>query len=292
LGAGRQEVGHGFLAVVAACAARAAPRTAPRRAGLPARCGSSLQRNDAGVWLCEYPGLSFQRSPVCACSLVSSLLLSGATMSQQSSLTQSAHSVRQVLTAYTGLLPREDFAATVRLVEVYVFRRAICAIPTNSLNKTFSTFTKSLKKQDYLESIQAHLLGLPSYRRFPSDDEFRRDLQSRDLYNFPRRSYWLRRLENHDRKERVQVDEYTIEHILPQNENLSTAWKLSLGQEWERVRETWLHTLGNLTLTGYNSEYSDRPFAEERDMSGGFKESPLKLNAGLGQLDQWNEDTI
>src|SRR5262249_35702329 len=60
----------------------------------------SLQRNDAGVWLCEYPGLSFQRSPVCACSLVSSLLLSGATMSQQSSLTQSAHSVRQVLTAY------------------------------------------------------------------------------------------------------------------------------------------------------------------------------------------------
>src|SRR5262249_28865418 len=69
--------------------------------GLPARYGSSLQRNDAGVWLCEYPGLSFQRSPVCACSLVSSLLLSGATMSQQSSLTQSAHSVRQVLTAYT-----------------------------------------------------------------------------------------------------------------------------------------------------------------------------------------------
>src|SRR5260370_29400509 len=68
---------------------------------LPARCGSSLQRNDADVWLCEYPGLSFQRSPVCACSLVSSLLLSGATMSQQHSLTQSAHSVSLVLTAYT-----------------------------------------------------------------------------------------------------------------------------------------------------------------------------------------------
>src|SRR5258708_39906987 len=64
--------------------------------------GSSLQRNDAGVWLCEYPGLSFQRCPVRACSLVSSLLLNGATMSQESSLTQSAHSVRQVLTAYTA----------------------------------------------------------------------------------------------------------------------------------------------------------------------------------------------
>src|SRR5262249_60867943 len=76
----------------------------PRRAGPPALCGTSLQRNDAGVLLCEYPGLSFQRSPVCACSLVSSLLLSGATMSQQSSLTQSAHSVRQVLTAYKRLV--------------------------------------------------------------------------------------------------------------------------------------------------------------------------------------------
>src|SRR5262245_13416900 len=77
-----------------------AQQCCPRRAGLPAQCGSSLQRNDAGVWLCEYPGLSFQRCPVRACSLVSSLLLNGATMSQESSLTQSAHSVRQVLTAY------------------------------------------------------------------------------------------------------------------------------------------------------------------------------------------------
>ncbi len=192
----------------------------------------------------------------------------------------------------TGLLPRADLLAAVRLLEAYVFRRAICAIPTNSMNKTFATFTKALKKKRYLESIQAHLLGLPSYRRFPSDEEFRRDLQTRDLYNFRSRSYWLRRLENHGRKERVPVDQYTIEHILPQNENLAAAWKKSLGAEWERVRQTWLHTLGNLTLTGYNSEYSDRPFAEKRDMEGGFKESPLKLNTGLGKVDEWNEDSI
>jgi predicted transport protein len=192
----------------------------------------------------------------------------------------------------TGLLPREDLVSAVRLVESYVFRRAICAIPTNSMNKTFATFTKALKKESYLESIKAHLLGLPSYRRFPSDDEFRRDLHTRDLYNFRTRSYWLRRLENHGRKERVPVDEYTIEHILPQNENLSAAWKAALGAEWERVQQTWLHTLGNLTLTGYNSEYSDRPFSEKRDMEGGFKVSPLKLNAGLGQLADWNESAI
>lgn len=191
-----------------------------------------------------------------------------------------------------GGLTRDDFAAAVRLVEAYVFRRAICAIPTASLNKTFATFMKAVKKDRYLESIRATLLLLPSYRRFPLDEEFRRDLQTRDLYNFRSRSYWLRRLENHDRKERVPVDSYTIEHILPQNPDVPLAWRAALGLEWERIHQTWLHTLGNLTLTGYNSEYQDRPFAEKRDMEGGFKESPLRLNAGLGHLDAWNEDAI
>ncbi len=191
-----------------------------------------------------------------------------------------------------GTLSATDFADAVRLVEAYVFRRAICAIPTNSMNKTFATFGKALRKDRYLESIQAHFLSLPSYRRFPSDDEFRRDLHTRDLYNFRSRSYWLRRLENHGRKERVAVDEYTIEHILPQNPDLPTAWRQALGTDWQRVQEQWLHTLGNLTLTGYNTEYSDRPFTEKRDMKGGFKESPLKLNAGLGQLGAWNEAAI
>lgn len=192
-----------------------------------------------------------------------------------------------------GTLSQAEFVEVVRLIESYVFRRAACAIPTNSLNKTFSTFGRALKKDRYLESTQAHLLRLPSYRRFPGDDEFQRALATRDLYNFgSRRSYWLRRLENHGRKERVPVDEYTIEHILPQNPDLSLAWRQALGAEWERVQQTWLHTLGNLTLTAYNSEYSDRPFPEKRDMPGGFKESPLHLNAGLGAVEVWNEDAI
>ena len=191
-----------------------------------------------------------------------------------------------------GRLESTDFEAAVRLVEAYVFRRAVCAIPTNSLNKTFATCGRALQKDRYLESVQAHLLTLPSYRRFPGDDEFKRELMVRDLYNFPRRSYWLRRLENHGRKERVPVDEYTIEHILPQNENLSANWRDELGPEWHQVQETWLHTLGNLTLTGYNAEYSDRPFSEKRDMKGGFQESPLKLNEGLRSLDRWDEAAI
>lgn len=196
----------------------------------------------------------------------------------------------------SGLLPKTELLAAVRLIEAYVFRRAICSIPTNSMNKTFATFAKALKKDRYFESIQAHLLELPSYRRFPTDDEFRRDIQTRDLYNFRSRSYWLRRVENYGRKERVPVDEYTIEHILPQNENLSPKWRDDLGSEWQRVQQTWLHTLGNLTLTAYNSDYSDRPFAEKRDMPDapekGLRHSPLKLNQGLGVLERWDEAAI
>jgi len=191
-----------------------------------------------------------------------------------------------------GTLSGEDFVEVVRLIETYIFRRSISAIPANSLNKTFNTFERALNKDHYLESIQAHFLLLPSYRRFPNDEEFRREIMTRDLYNFRNRSYWLRKLENNRRKERVAVGEYTIEHILPQNENLSASWKDALGLEWQRIQETWLHTLGNLTLTGYNSEYSDRPFIEKRDMRGGFKESPLRVNDGLGKLDTWDEQAI
>ena len=191
-----------------------------------------------------------------------------------------------------GILAKENFLQATRLVESYVFRRAVCAIPTNSLNKTFATFSKALKKEKYLESILAQFLLLPSYRRFPSDVEFEREIKVRDLYNFRSRSFWLRRIENHGRKERVPVDEYTIEHILPQNEKLSKEWRDALGDDWQKIQESWLHTLGNLTLTGYNSEYSDRKFTEKRDMKGGFRESPLRLNKELATEEVWDESAI
>jgi len=192
----------------------------------------------------------------------------------------------------TGVLHKDELLQAARLVETYVFRRSVCGIPTNSMNKTYATFGRALKKDRYLESIQAYFLLLESYRRFPRDDEFKREIQKKDLYNYRNRTYWLRKLENHGRKERVVLEDYTIEHILPQNENLSDEWKLDLGTEWERIQETWLHTLGNLTLTGYNSEYSDRPFSDKRDMEGGFAQSPLLLNKGLGSIQTWNEEEI
>ena len=198
-----------------------------------------------------------------------------------------------------GRLSVEELHQVVRLVESYVFRRAVCSIPTNSLNKTFAGLSRTLKKDRYLESVQAAFLLLPSYRRFPADEELQRELKQRDLYNFRSRSYWLRRLENHGRKERVMVEDYTIEHILPQNPELPTQWQAELGPDWQTVQQTWLHTLGNLTLTGYNSEYRDHPFNYKRDQVTdkdgnpvGFAQSPLKLNKGLGQVQVWNEEAI
>jgi predicted transport protein len=195
-----------------------------------------------------------------------------------------------------GLLSRDELLEALRLLEAYVFRRAVCAIPSNSQQKTFATFSRALRRNpgDYLPSFKAHLLDLPSYRRFPSDEEFRRDLQVRNLYKFNKScSYWLRRLENHQRKEPIAVADYTIEHILPQNPDLSAAWREALGPDWAQVQEEWLHRLGNLTLTGYNPELSDRPFLDKRDhQEGGFRTSPLRLNQGLGQLERWDVDAM
>lgn len=184
------------------------------------------------------------------------------------------------------------FAKCISLTESYVFRRAICEIPTNSMRQTFATLAKQIHKQKYLESLQAAFILLPSYRRFPTDEEFHRKMQLRDLYNFNRRSYWLRRFENFGRKERVIVNDYTIEHIMPQNSNLSDEWKTDLGENWNVIHEQYLHTLGNLTLTGYNSEYSDKPFDQKKNMEGGFKYSPLKLNRGISEEVLWNEAAI
>lgn len=191
-----------------------------------------------------------------------------------------------------GRLTREGFLEALKLVESYVFRRAICGIPTNSLNKTFANLGKEINKESYLESLKAVFLLKDSYRRFPLDEEFRREFVVKDVYNFRSRNYLLRKLENYDRKELVNVESYTIEHVLPQNENLSQAWQEELGTAWREIQERYLHTIGNLTLTGYNSELSDRPFTVKRDMEGGFADSPIRLNRSLAKLEHWNEGEI
>lgn len=186
----------------------------------------------------------------------------------------------------------EEFKEIIKLVENYVFRRAICGIPTNSLNKTFATLYKSINKSQYLESLKAAFQLMENYKRFPNDAEFEREITSKDVYNFRSRNYLLHSLENHNRKEVVNIDDYTIEHIIPQNPKLSAEWQGMLGENWQEVQKTYLHTLGNLTLTGYNSELSDNPFDVKKSMEGGFDDSPLRLNRFMQKVDVWNEEMI
>ena len=186
-----------------------------------------------------------------------------------------------------------DFIAILKMIESYVFRRVVCGVPTNSMNKTFAALAREIDKEHYLESVQIAFLQKDSYRRFPRDDEFRAAFVVKDVYNFRSRNYMLRKLENHNRKELVNVESCTIEHIMPQNEHLSPEWQQELGPDWQEIHARYLHTIGNLTLTGYNSELSDHPFAEKRDKEeSGFKDSPLHLNRGLGQLERWNKEAI
>ena len=175
-------------------------------------------------------------------------------------------------------LSKEDFKEIVSLIESYIFRRAICEIPTNSLNKTFASFIKFIDKNSYMQSVKAHFLLLKSYARFPLNEEFKNALRRKDIYNFNKKSYLLTRLENHKRKEKISANEYTIEHIMPQNPNLSKEWQKDLGEHYKEIQEKYLHTLGNLT--------------EKRDMQGGFRQSPLKLNDELRNLEMWNQEAI
>lgn len=199
----------------------------------------------------------------------------------------------QVFSDYlNNIIDKKALLEILRSVESYVFRRAVVGIPTNSLNKTFANLYKEINKEDYLNSYHAAMILKDSYRRFPTDEEFKKEFVIKDFYNFRNRNYLLRKLENFGRKEKVQVEEYTIEHIMPQNKNLSKEWKAMLGENWETVHKRYLHTIGNLTLTGYNPELSDRPFSEKRDMKGGFRDSPIRLNSELANLDRWNEEEI
>ena len=190
-------------------------------------------------------------------------------------------------------ISKSELIEIMRLSESYVFRRAICDVPTNSLNKTFANLTKEIDKDDYLTSLKASFINKKTYKRFPNDDEFKREFILKNVYNFRSRSYLFNKLENHEHKERIDtISEYTIEHIMPQNPNLSSEWRQDLGENWQEIHNEFLHTIGNLTLTGYNSELSDRPFLEKRDMKGGFADSHLKLNNILATLSHWNKDEI
>ncbi|GAA8549925.1 DUF262 and DUF1524 domain-containing protein [Helicobacter pylori] len=192
-----------------------------------------------------------------------------------------------------GVLSEKDFKHSIALIESYLFRRAVCGLGTNSLNKVFASFTKKINKDQYLESIKAYFGSLIKEQRFPGDDEFKNSFTTKELCSSNKTEkarYYLERLESFDTEEPVNTKECTTEHIMPQT--LTEEWERDLGQDYERIHTQYLHTIGNLTLTGYNSKYSNRSFQEKRNMEKGFKQSPLRLNQGLRGLESFGEEEI
>ncbi|WQY65983.1 DUF262 and DUF1524 domain-containing protein [Helicobacter pylori] len=189
-----------------------------------------------------------------------------------------------------GVLSKQDFIPIIALTESYICRRAVCGLGTNSLNKVFPSFTKHIQKDEYFKSLKAHFGYLTEKQRFPNNDEFKEHFITIDFYHFQKREYFLERLENFERKERVYAHEYTTEHIMPQT--LKEEWERDLGENFQAIHDKYLHTIGNLTLTGYNQEYSNKSFQEKRDMEKGFKQSPLRLNQSLKDLESFGEKEI
>ena len=193
-----------------------------------------------------------------------------------------------------GIITKKDMIIIVEATISYIVRRVICEIPTNSLNKTFATFYKKIKVEKYVQSILAEYAVKDSYRVFPTDEEIKEKLLSKNIYILKIKNYILEMLENQSHKEPITITGYglTVEHIMPQNPNPRKEWKDMLGKNWEGVQRLYLHTIGNLTLTAYNRELSDRSFEEKKTIKGGFIDSHLRLNSDLCQLDNWNETTI
>ncbi len=190
-----------------------------------------------------------------------------------------------------GVLSKQDFIPIIALTESYLCRRAVCGLGANSLNKVFPSFTKKINKDQYLESIEAHFLSLEKTTgKFPKDSEFKDSFITIDFYHLKKNNYFFERLENFNTKEPVNIKECTIEHIMPQT--LTEEWEGDLGENFKAIHEKYLHTIGNLTLTGYNSEYSNKSFQDKQGMEGGFKDSPLRLNQSLKDLESFGEKEI
>lgn len=198
-----------------------------------------------------------------------------------------------------GKLSSQDVLMVFLTTEDYLFRRNICEVPTNALNKIFLMLNKEILRYDgttenYVEKFVYALLSKRESGRFPDDEEFSTALAAKQVYLMrgKYKAYLFERLENHGTIETKDVythldnKVYTIEHIMPQH--LTPAWTRALGPNSAEIHSTWLHRLANLTLTGYNPNLSNKTFAEKRDAAeGGYKASGLKMNQRIAQKETW-----
>ena len=198
----------------------------------------------------------------------------------------------------------EEFYKKVLLsIESFIFRRLVCSYGTNALSKIFTTLHKDILKlkgenDNYADVMIYILLNKKGSSQFPDDNEFRQSFQTRNIYSMSSKNkmYLFDRLENGDSKERVEVIKsmndgtFSVEHIMPQT--LTDQWKKELGDNHENIYDEWLNTIANLTLTGYNSKYKNRPFTEKRDIKDGFRDSNLRLNSYVLTCTKWGEDEL
>ena len=189
-----------------------------------------------------------------------------------------------------GMITLDEFVRILKLTIAYVVRRTVCEIPTNSMNKTFTTLKNEIHPDDYLNSVEAAFFYLDTYKRFPDDKEFKECLCKRNMYSIRISNYMYVKMENEGNKETIPYEGYTIEHILPQNKNMRKEWKDALGENYEEIQAQYINNLGNLTLTRYNSEMGDKPFSEKLEV---YKESAMHmLNKYVVQQTTWNKETI
>ena len=196
-----------------------------------------------------------------------------------------------------NIIDKAIFINVLDFIQSFTWRRFIVGLPTNALNKIFMTLYEKMDREDYLISLQKWLLQRPGSQRFPKNKEVIESLKLKDVYNIKskNRTYLLERLENFENKEPVIIDgntDITIEHIFPQNPD--PKWKIDLGtDDYNLVKETYLNTIGNLTLSGNNGKLGNKPFLYKRDLEkAGYKDSRLWLNKYLSILDKWDKTEI
>ena len=185
-----------------------------------------------------------------------------------------------------------EFLEAVALVESYVLRRTVCELQTRGYWLQFAKLAYAISDAKPLESLKVAIARLPENYTFPEDSAFREALEKGDIYHKRICFHLLDRLENHGSKERTDTSQYSIEHVLPQNVHLRSEWRETLGDQWPDIQREWVHRLGNLTLTGYNSTYSDRSFEEKRETPGGFEDSSVRLNKFIRERTTWTAQEI
>ena len=184
------------------------------------------------------------------------------------------------------------------ITENYLFRRTICDLPVNALSKIFYTLHREITRYEgndegYVEKFKYAILSKKERARFPDDDEFAERFTQRPIYqmNSKNKIYIMERLENYSTKEDKDVyghcddGTYSIEHIMPQH--LTPAWVKALGEDYEEIHGMWLHRIANLTLTAYNSKYSNSTFEEKKSMKNGFEDSGIRMNTYIAKKDKW-----